>query len=227
MARRNLTDCEFPEARERLIEEIQRDVRETVEFTGRAVLKPSVYEALRRVNRERFVLPSMKQSAYANSALPIDCDQTISQPYIVALMTDMLEIDKDSVVLEVGTGSGYQTAVLAEIAKQVYSIEAVKELSQEARERLRELGYDNIEFRQGNGRKGWPAHSPYDAIIVTAATDTIPPALVKQLKPGGHIAIPVGGPWRQELIDVTRDESGETKTRYVLPVAFVPLTGKD
>ena len=210
--------------KQRLLEQIEREVRETAAYTGRKTLKPEVYEAMVRVPREEFVLPNDLELAYINNALPIKHGQTISQPYIVALMTDLLEVDKDSVVLEVGTGSGYQAAVLGEIVKQVYSLEVIPELGEESAEKLQQLGYDNISVKTGNGREGWPEHAPYDAIIVTAVADELPPALIEQLKPGGHLIIPIGLPGQiQRLYDVEKDISGEVKAREVLAVTFVPL----
>ena len=210
--------------KQRLLEQIEREVRETAAYTGRKTLKPEVYEAMVRVPREEFVLPNDLELAYINNALPIKHGQTISQPYIVALMTDLLEVDKDSIVLEVGTGSGYQAAVLGEIVKQVYSLEVIPELGEESAEKLQQLGYDNISVKTGNGREGWPEHAPYDAIIVTAVADELPPALIEQLKPGGHLIIPIGLPGQiQRLYDVEKDISGEVKAREVLAVTFVPL----
>jgi protein-L-isoaspartate(D-aspartate) O-methyltransferase len=160
--------------------------------------------------------------------MPIGHGQTISQPYIVALMTDLLEIDSDSRVLEIGTGCGYQAAVLAEIAGHVYTLEIIPALEIEARERLEALGYRNVTVALGNGRAGWPEHAPYDAIIVTAAAESIPPPLIEQLRPGGRLVIPIGQPgWGQSLELVTKAEDGQIEHREVLPVAFVPLTGRD
>ncbi|MEN8213793.1 MAG: protein-L-isoaspartate(D-aspartate) O-methyltransferase, partial [Pseudomonadota bacterium] len=185
-----------------------------------------VYEALTAVNREDFVREQDRDLAWGNYPLSIGKGQTISQPYIVALMTDMLEVDSDSVVLEIGTGSGYQAAILAHIVKHVYSIETVPQLAEAAQERLQRLGYRNISVKCGNGRLGWPQQAPYDAIIVTAASGDIPPELIRQLKPGGRLAIPLGGQWQaQQLMEVSKDEEGRITEKSVLPVAFVPLTG--
>jgi protein-L-isoaspartate(D-aspartate) O-methyltransferase len=162
--------------------------------------------------------------AYANRPLPIGHGQTISQPYIVAVMTDLLGVDRDDVVLEVGTGSGYQTAILAQLGQHVYTMEIIQELADEARERLQRLGYTNISTRVGDGYYGWEEHAPFDAIMVTAAASHIPPPLLRQLKPGGHMVIPVGGPFlTQQLLLVSKDTDGQITTRQVLPVAFVPL----
>ncbi len=210
-----------------LISEIEAEVRETRRYTGRASLRPEVIEAMRRVERHRFMAPGSRRLAYRNHAMPIGHSQTISQPYVVALMTDLLDLDRDSTVLEIGTGSGYQAAVLAELAGHVYTLEIIPALEAEARERLAELGYRNVTVSLGNGRAGWPEHAPFDAIIVTAAAESIPPDLLDQLKPGGRMAIPVGQPgWGQSLQLVTKDSDGEIEVQDVLPVAFVPLTGR-
>ena len=209
-----------------LLEEIREEVWETRELTGRPALDDRVTEALRQVPRHAFVPDELQYGAYANHPLPIGHGQTISQPYIVALMTDLIRPRLDAVVLEIGTGSGYQAAVLSRLVKQVYSVEIVEELAAEASERLRRLGYDNVEVRTGNGRLGWPQHAPYDAILVTAAASRIPAALVEQLKPGGILVIPVGGQYdAQELVVVRKQASGGIEEKSVLPVAFVPLTG--
>ena len=176
------------------------------------------------VDRENFVSPQYLPFAYDNGPLPIGYGQTISQPYIVALMTDLLDLTAESIVLEVGTGSGYQAAVLSRLAKQVYSIERVKELAESAGERLKDLGYDNIEIRNQDGYMGWQEKAPFDGIIVTAAASHIPPALIEQLKPGGRMVIPIGLPHMyQELMLLTKDEDGTTHTESLLGVAFVPL----
>jgi protein-L-isoaspartate(D-aspartate) O-methyltransferase len=183
--------------------------------------------AMDAVPRHRFVPPRSVASAYANRPLAIGHGQTISQPYIVALMTELLEPEPGDVMLEVGTGSGYQAAVLAELAARVYSIEIIAPLAESATARLRELGYRNVQVKSGDGYYGWPEHAPYDGIIVTAAASSIPPPLVAQLKPGGRMMIPVGAPFHtQDLILLQKDEQGKVTTTSVLPVAFVPLTGK-
>lgn len=210
--------------REALLDRIAEEYAETAQWTGKPAIDPRVREALLRVPREDFVAPGSEDSAYANAALGIDYGQTISQPYIVALMTDLLELKPDSVVLEVGTGSGYQTAVLAEIARKVYGVEVIPELAAQAAERLKRLRYGNVQVRVGDGFSGWPENGPYDAIIVTAAAPEIPPPLLDQLKPGGRLVIPVGRPYaQQELTVVTKDAAGHITEQPVLPVAFVPL----
>jgi protein-L-isoaspartate(D-aspartate) O-methyltransferase len=178
------------------------------------------------VRREAFVAPGSEPTAYENRPLPIGHDQTISQPFVVALMTDLLDLQPDDRVLEVGTGSGYQAAVLAEVADKVYSIEVIPELAARAAVALSGQGYANVELRTGDGGLGWPEQAPFDAIIVTAAAPEVPPALPEQLRPGGRMVIPIG-PRRgdQELLLVTKDAAGNVTRRGVLPVAFVPLTG--
>ncbi|UCF79888.1 MAG: protein-L-isoaspartate(D-aspartate) O-methyltransferase [Candidatus Eiseniibacteriota bacterium] len=190
----------------------------------RGVKDVRVLAAMRKVPRHEFVPESYRKYAYADEPLPIGEGQTISQPYIVALMTETLSIGKDSRVLEVGTGSGYQAAVLAEIAEEVYSIEIVEPLAERAEETLKRLGYRNVHVRVGDGYRGWPEKAPFDAIIVTAAPDHIPQPLIDQLKVGGRLSIPVGDVY-QELILVTKTDSGIVK-KDVLPVRFVPMTGE-
>jgi len=208
----------------RMLADIEMEVEYTRSMIGRTALDPRVMEAMREVPREAFVPEALKPYAYDNGPLPIGHGQTISQPYIVALMTDLLEPKPEHTVLEIGTGSGYQTAILSRLVKQVYSIEVVPELSQTARARFKKLHYDNIECRVGNGAEGWPEHAPYDGILVTAAATHIPEPLVEQLRPGGHLVIPVGLPYmHQDLMRVTKSESGKIHTKDILGVAFVPL----
>jgi len=185
-----------------------------------------VLAVMDNVPRHRFVPDGELFSAYDNQPLPIGHGQTISQPYIVALMTDLLKVDRRSSVLEIGTGSGYQAAVLAELAGRVYSIEIVEPLAAHAARVLRELGYDNVEVKAGDGSLGWPEHAPYDGIIVTAAAEQIPQALLVQLKPGGRLVIPVGGRFDvQQLLLITKDSSGAFQRENIELVRFVPLTG--
>ena len=185
----------------------------------------AVLDAMLRVPRHEFVPKKHKSSAYADSPLPIGYDQTISQPYIVGFMTEMLKVKKEHKVLEIGTGSGYQAAVLAEIVDNVYSIEIIKELGKQVKTRLKRLNYKNVTVRIGDGYFGWEEHAPFDAIIVTAAADHIPPPLVRQLKPGGRMGIPVGGRFQvQNLLIVEKALDGTVTTRQVMPVRFVPLT---
>ena len=211
-----------------LLEEIREEVGATRHLTGCPRLDDRVVDALRQVPRHAFVPDELQPRAYANHPLPIGHGQTISQPYIVALMTELIRPRPDDVVLEIGTGSGYQAAVLSRLVKQVYSMEIVAALARDARTRLQGLGYDNIEVRTGNGRLGWPEHAPYDAILVAAAASRIPSALIEQLKPGGTLVIPVGNPQEaQDLWVLGKNASGLVKKKRVLPVAFVPLTGTD
>lgn len=207
-----------------MIDDIDAEVRYTRSLIGKDSLDERVMEAMREVPRDVFVPPNMRSAAFENGPLPIGYGQTISQPYIVALMTDMLAPEPGHRILEIGTGSGYQTAILSQLCSKVYSVEVVEELSVTAADLFKRLGYHNIETRVGNGYHGWPEHAPYDSIVVTAAATYIPEALVEQLKPGGRMAIPVGLPYRhQELMLVRKDEQGETATESVLGVAFVPM----
>ena len=210
--------------REHMLAEIEADVEMTRTMIGRDRLDTKVMDAMQRVHREDFVPENMRHASYHDRALPIACGQTISQPFIVALMTDLLELDRDSIVLEIGTGSGYQAAILSLLARKVYSVERIPELAQSAARTLAELGYDNVEVRCSDGYLGWPEQAPFDAIIVTAAAAEVPPALLEQLKPGGRMAIPVGMPgMHQDLLLLTRDARGDIETRKILGVAFVPM----
>ncbi|HUB43772.1 MAG TPA: protein-L-isoaspartate(D-aspartate) O-methyltransferase [Acetobacteraceae bacterium] len=208
-----------------LIEELEQEARETAKWTGRKRFSPRVLDALRKVRREAFVPEDAVDNAYVNAPLPIGCGQTISQPYIVALMTDLLDLKPDDRVLEVGTGSGYQAAILAELAGEVFSVEVIPDLARRAAAVLAAQGYGRITLRTGDGSLGWPEHAPFDAIIVTAAARDVPPALREQLAAGGRMAIPVGEPWGdQELRLLEKDARGKVTSRRVLSVAFVPLT---
>lgn len=211
-----------------LLDAIRAEVRETWQYTGRAALSERVLQAFAEVPRHAFLPEVLLPAAYANRPLPIGHEQTISQPYIVALMTDLLDPAPEDTILEIGTGSGYQAAVLAKLAKRVYSLEIVPELAGPARERLQRLGYGNVEVRQGDGHAGWPEHAPYDGVIVTAAAPDIPPALIEQLKPGGRLIIPLGSRYSgQELRLIEKNRHGETSQKSILPVIFVPLTGAE
>ena len=208
----------------RMLAEIEGEVVYTHSLIGKSKLDPRVMAAMGKVSREAFVSPDLKHFAYDNGPLPIGYGQTISQPYIVALMTDLLQPEPDHIVLEVGTGSGYQSAVLSQLVKKVFTIERIQALGDASAARLKSLGYSNIQYRTGNGYNGWPEHAPYDAIIVTAAASHIPQALTEQLKSGGRLVIPVGLPYMtQELMLVEKDNQGEIHTRDILGVAFVPL----
>ena len=194
---------------------------------GRRSFDEKVLSALNEVRRHEFVPRNARDEAYANHPLPIGHGQTISQPYIVALMTDLVEPKEDDVVLEIGTGSGYQAAVLAKLVKKVYSIEIIEPLAKSVSERLDRLGYGNVETRLGDGYYGWEEHAPFDAIVVTAAASHVPPPLIQQLKPGGRMVIPVGGRFMlQYLLLIEKTNDGEILTRQITAVRFVPLTGR-
>lgn len=195
---------------------------------GREVGDERVLEAMRRVPRHRFVPEERRDAAYRDQPLPIGHGQTISQPYVVAFMTEKLRLEEGEKVLEIGTGSGYQAAVLSELTPKVYTIEIIEELAELARERLKRLGYSPpVKVRQGDGYYGWEEHAPFDAVIVTAAAGHVPPPLLKQLKPGGRMIIPVGGTFQvQRLILITKDEEGQTRSESLMPVRFVPMTGR-
>jgi protein-L-isoaspartate(D-aspartate) O-methyltransferase len=211
-------------------ESMLRDIRREVEFTrheiGRDHLDERVMEAIRAVPRHEFVPLEARPYAYENGPVAIGHGQTISQPYIVALMSDLLRPRSQDVVLEVGAGSGYQAAVLSRLVRQVYSVEIIEALASQVAERMQRLGYHNVEVRHGDGYYGWPEHAPFDGIIVTAAAPHIPPPLIEQLKVGGRLVIPVGQPLMyQELKVVEKTADDKTQVRDVLGVAFVPLVG--
>ncbi len=211
-----------------MLADIESEVTFTRHLIGRNRLAPEVMEAMRNTPREEFVPAELKLFAYDNRPLPIGQGQTISQPYIVALMTDLLQPQQHHKVLEIGTGSGYQTAILSQLVNMVYSIEVISELGKAATERLQRLNYTNIKTRIDNGYQGWAEYAPYDGIIVTAAASHIPPALITQLKPGGKLVIPVGLPYmHQELMLVEKDTKNNVKVKDILGVAFVPLQGED
>jgi protein-L-isoaspartate(D-aspartate) O-methyltransferase len=203
------------EARQRMVEE---------QIAARGVRDTRVLAAVRKIPRHLFVPPQMQSYAYADEPLPIGYGQTISQPYIVAFMSEALELKPQDRVLEIGTGSGYQAAVLAELAREVYSIEIVEPLGKEAAERLKRLGYTNVKVRIGDGYRGWPEAAPFDAIMVTAAPNHVPPALVEQLREGGRLVLPVGR-FFQDLIRIRRTPEG-TRQESLLPVRFVPMVGE-
>ena len=211
----------------RLLKEIAAEAQSTAGYTGIAAFAPRVMAALAAVPRHEFVPAEERISAYLDIPLPIGHGQTISQPYIVALMTDLLELEPGAKVLEVGAGSGYQAAVLAKLAREVHAVEIVPVLARACRERLARLGIANVTVHEGDGAAGLPDEAPFEAIMVTAAARRVPPALVEQLKPGGRMAIPLGEPWStQELVLLEKKARGETDMRPVLPVRFVPLTGR-
>jgi protein-L-isoaspartate(D-aspartate) O-methyltransferase len=197
------------------------------ERIGKYNLDARVMEIMGKVPRHEFVPVELQPYAYLNRPLPIGFDKTISQPFIVALMTDMLEIRKEDVVLEIGTGLGYQAAVLAELAHKVYSVEIIEALAQQAVKRLGRAGYTNVEVKVADGSHGLPEHAPFDKVIVTAAPDLIPPALINQLKPGGRMMIPAGLSDNQQLILVEKSANGRLSTREILPVRFSQLEGAE
>ena len=209
-------DVEFAKMREHMVQ---------TQIADRGVTNTVVLAAVRKVPRHEFV-PAVQQSrAYDDHPLPIGLGQTISQPYIVALMSELAEVKHGDRVLEVGTGSGYQAAVLAELGAEVYTIEILEPLARLAAERLRHLGYTNVVAKAGDGYRGWPEHAPFDAILVTAATEPVPPPLIEQLKSGGRLVIPVGQEGQtQQLMVLQKDATGRVSSRSVIPVVFVPLT---
>ena len=209
-----------------MLDAIARLASQTAESTGVDTIDPGVMAAIDRVPRHEFVPEDLRSSAYANRPLPIGHGQTISQPYIVALMTHLLRVDAGQRALEIGTGSGYQAAVLAELAADVHTIEIIEPLAEQATRRLTRLGYHGVRTRLGDGYYGWPDAAPFDTIIVTAAAAHVPPPLVEQLAPGGVLVIPVGEPFAVQLLLLVRKrENGEVNVRQILPVRFVPLTG--
>ncbi len=217
---------DYAAQRRAMVDKIRFETRWLGEDIGETELDPATLAALSKVPRQEFVSRDLRSSAYENRPLPIGYGQTISQPFIVAVMTDLLRLHPGASVLEVGTGSGYQAAILAELGAKVYTIEIIPELAKEATERLKRLGYAQVTTKVGDGYEGWPEHAPFDAIIVTAAPTQIPPPLVRQLKPGGRMVIPVGGRFMmQYLVLVEKRKDGKIDTRELLPVQFVPLTG--
>ena len=217
---------EFDAEHRKMVDEVLADTVATAAYTGSSALSPQVVAAMEKVERHRFVPPGLVALAYLNRPLPIGYGQTISQPYIVALMTDLMKLKPGGKVLEIGTGSGYQAAVLAELAGSVYSIEIIEPLGKQAGERLQTLGYRNVKTKVGDGYYGWPEAAPFDAIMVTAAAGHVPPPLIKQLKPGGRMVIPLGTQFMtQTLMLVEKHRDGSVTNRQILPVAFVPLTG--
>ncbi len=206
----------------------ERERMVAAQIQAREIRDPNVLRAMRAVPRHAFVPQVLRAYAYEDRPVPIGQEQTISQPYVVALMTESLKLDPNSVVLEIGTGSGYQAAVCAEIAREVYTIEIVESLAKSAAGLLAKLGYGNVHVRVGDGYYGWPEKGPFDAIIGTAAAKEIPPLLIEQLKPGGRLILPVDEERGfQYLILVTRDEQGQLHREKILPVRFVPMTGRN
>jgi protein-L-isoaspartate(D-aspartate) O-methyltransferase len=216
---------DFDALRQQMLGEIAASTIYSSARIGKAALAKQVMEVMEKVPRHEFVPVELQPYAYANVPLPIGFDKTISQPFIVALMTDLLDLDGEDTVLEIGTGLGYQAAILAELAGKVYSIEIIEELAQQAKQRLGRHGYTNIELKVGNGYRGWPEHAPFDKVIVTAAPDLIPPPLMYQVKPGGKMVIPAGLPDAQQLLLVEKDRNGKFTTKEVLAVRFSQLEG--
>jgi protein-L-isoaspartate(D-aspartate) O-methyltransferase len=220
-------DGALARARRQMVDEIAAMAQATARETGRERFSDRVMEAMGKVPRHRYVSERAAADAYRNHPLPIGEGQTISQPYIVALSTDLIDPQPGHVVLEIGTGSGYQAAVLAELVKSVYSIEIVESLGKTAAERLAALGYGNVMVRIGDGYRGWPEQAPFDGIVVTAAAPFVPEPLIAQLKPGGRMVIPVGAArGGQDLLLIEKKADGTIAKRVVLPVRFVPMTGK-
>src|SRR5215467_15139314 len=217
----------FEKLRQHMVAEITAETIFVSGRIGKAALGQRAMEAIAKVPRHEFVPSELQPYAYANVPLPIGCEKTISQPFIVALMTDMLDLSADDVVLEIGTGLGYQAAVLAELVRKVYSVEIIEALAQQAKLRLGRQGYKNIEFKLGNGYYGWPEHAPFDKIMVCAAPDLIPGELLQQLKPGGKMVIPTGLAGSQQLLLVEKDAAGSVATREILPVRFAQLEGTE
>ena len=217
----------FEEQRREMIAAIRGIAKHLVAEIGKTALDDRVLRAMIKVQRHEFVPIEVQPYAYLNRPLPIDFDKTISQPLMVAVMTDLLELKPDDAVLEIGTGLGYQSAVLAELVGRVYTVELIDELAQRAVQQLKREGYTNVEVRVGNGYFGWPEHAPFDKVIVTAAPDLIPPPLINQLKAGGRMVIPVGLPDAQKLVVVDKDVNGRIKTKEIMQVLFSLLEGSD
>ena len=220
-----MNEEQFAALRQHMVAEIVATTVLVGERIGKYNLDPRVMEVIGKVPRHEFVPLELQPYAYLNRPLPIGCDKTISQPFIVALMTDLLRIRNEDTVIEIGTGLGYQAAVLAELAHKVYSIEILEVLATQARKRLDRAGYTNIDVKLGNGYHGWPEHAPFDKVMVTAAPDLIPPSLINQLKPGGRMVVPAGLPDSQQLILVEKSPDGKLATKEILPVRFSELEG--
>src|SRR6476620_1935022 len=217
----------FEEQRREMVVAIRLIAEHLVAETGKTALDDRVITAMTKVPRHEFVPLEVQPYAYLNRPLPIGFDKTISQPLMVAVMTDLLELKPEDVVLEIGTGLGYQSAVLAELASKVYTLEIIDDLAQRAVQRLKREGYTNVEVSSGNGYFGWPEHAPFDKVIVTAAPDLIPPPLINQLKSGGRMVVPVGLPDAQQLLLVDKDVNGKVRTKGIMQVLFSLLEGPD
>jgi protein-L-isoaspartate(D-aspartate) O-methyltransferase len=211
---------------QRMVDDIEMEVNLTRHLIGKDALDDRVMAAMKQVPRHKFLPANYRFLAYDNGPAPIGSGQTISQPYIVALMTDLLNTEPADTILEIGTGSGYQAAILSKLVQQVYSIEIIEELSNNARRQLKQMGYDNVGVKKGDGNFGWPEHAPFDGILVAAATPYIPQPLIDQLRTGARLVIPVGLPYHyQELMVVEKQADGKIDTHSVLGVSFVPLVG--
>jgi protein-L-isoaspartate(D-aspartate) O-methyltransferase len=217
----------FAELRQQMIAVIAAETIFLTGELGKAALGSRVLEVMANVPRHEFVPVEVRAYAYVNSPLPIGCNKTISQPFIVALMTDLLDLQPGDRVLEIGTGLGYQAAILSALVREVYSVEIIEELAEQAKKRLARQGCDNVQLRLGNGFYGWPEHAPFDKIIVTAGTDLVPPPLLNQLKAGGRMVIPTGLPDSQQLVLVEKDANGRIKTRNILRVRFSLMEGTE
>ena len=215
-----MTEPDFSALRQTMLAEIAAKTIYDSARLGKAALDPRVMNAMAKVPRHEFVLLELRPYAYADMPLPSGFDKTISQPFIVAVMTDLLDLRPTDTVLEIGTGLGYQTAILAELAQHVYSMEIIEELAAQAKQRLARQGHTNIDIRIGNGCHGWPEHAPFDKVLVTAAPELIPAPLINQLKPNGKMVIPAGLPGGQQLILVEKDADGSVSTKEILPVRF-------
>ena len=218
-----MSDDPFKHQRQQMLAEIAAEAALTSSYTGRTAFSDRVMQAIGDMPRHEFVPVELQPYAYLNRPLPIGYEKTVSQPFIVALMTDLLETDSGDVVLEVGAGAGYQAAVLARLVKRVYTVDIIEELALGAERRLKRLGHENVEVRVANGYYGWPDHAPYDKILVTAAADLIPPPLLAQLKPGGRMVIPTGIPDTQSLVLVEKSVTGGLSTHEILAVRFSEL----
>lgn len=217
----------FDKLRQQMVAQIAAQAIFASGETGKAALSSRVIEAMGRIPRHEFVPAEIRAYAYADTPLPIGFNKTISQPYIVALMTDLLDPRAEDTVLEIGTGLGYQVAILSGLVRRIYSVEFIEELAREAKKRLARLGYRNVDLRTGNGYYGWPEHAPYDKVIVTTAPELIPPALLQQLKPGGRMVIPAGLPDSQKLLLVEKASDGKIATKEVLRVRFSRMEGTE
>lgn len=216
----------FDELRQQMVAVIAAQAVFSAGETGKAAIAPRVLEAMAKLPRHDFVPAEVRPYAYADSPLPIGCSKTISQPFIVALMTDLLDLKPEDRVLEIGTGLGYHAAILSELVQRVYSVEIIEELAQQAKQRLARQRCANVELRVGNGYYGWPEHAPFNKVIVAAGVELVPPPLLQQLKPGGRMIIPTGLPDSQQLMLVEKDAGGRVKMKEILRVRFSLLEGE-